>query len=145
MTTLPLMKVVSHLKTFTAHRLLSHLGIGVFTSVGLSGAFLEGGFITALGDFSGETATGETFESKPWALNAEIGYAPEILPIPIEVAAKFERLHQNEDANVNRFGGVISAGLFGEMAVIAVEFLRTDAGNESDIENTLTFQLSAEF
>lgn len=119
------------------------LGLGAFTSVGLSGAFLEGEFITALGDFSGKTATGAIFESKPWALNAEIGYALENLPIPIEVAAKFERLHQGEDANVNRFGGVISAGLFAETASIAAEFLRADAGDES--ENTLTFQLSAEF
>ena len=120
-------------------------GIGVFTSVGLSRAFLESEFITALSDFSGETTASATFESKPWALNAEIGYVLENLPIPIEIAAKFERLHQSKDNNVNRFGGVISAGFFGETAGFAVEFLRTDAGNESDTENTLTFQLSTEF
>jgi len=121
------------------------MGIGVFTSIGLSGAFLEGEFITVVSELSGKRATGESFESKPWALNAEIGYALANLPIPIEVAAKFERLHQGEDANVNRFGGVISAGLFGETAGVALEFLRTDAGKSSDAENTLTFQLSTEF
>ena len=119
------------------------LGLGAFTSVGLSGVFLEGEFIAALGDLSGKTATGATFESKPWTLNTEIGYSLEGLPIPIEVAAKFERLHQDEDTNVERFGGVISAGLFDETAGIAAEFLRTDVGDGS--ENTLTFQLSAEF
>ena len=126
------------------------LGLGIFTSVGLLGAFLEGEFITALGDFSGETgcpncSAGVAFKSKPWAFNGEIGYTLANLPIPLEVAAKFERLYQGEDANVNRFGGVINASLFSETAGIAAEFLRADAGDASDPENTLTFLLSVEF
>jgi hypothetical protein len=121
------------------------LGFGAFTSAGLSGAFLESEFITALSDFSGETAEGTIFESKPWTLNAEIGYLWANWPIPVEVAAKFARLHQGKDNIVNRFGGVISGGFFSETATFAVELLRTDAGNEADTENMLTFQLSTEF
>jgi len=121
------------------------LGIGVFAIIGLYGTFLEGEFITSRDDFSGKTATDKAFESKPWALNAEIGYTLENLPIPVEVAAKFERLHQSGDANINRFGGVISAGLFGKTAGAVLEFLRIDTDDESDIENTLAFQLSARF
>lgn len=121
------------------------LGVGVFTSIGLSGAFLECEFITAMGDFSGKTATDEKFESKPWALNVEIGYALKNLPIPIEVVAKFDRLHQGEDANIDRFGGAISTGFFDETAGLSIEFLRTDAGDESETENMVTFQLSVGF
>ena len=120
------------------------LGLGAFFSAGIPDAFLDGEIITALSDFSGKAA-GREFESKPWAMNIELGYALSQSPIPVEIAAKFEMLHQGRDADVKRFGGLVGTSLFGETANIGIEFLRTDAGEKLDPENTLTFQLAAEF
>ncbi len=78
-------------------------------------------------------------------VNVELGYALSQLPVPVEIAAKFEMLHQGEDADIKRFGGVVGTSLFGETANIGIEFLHTDAGEESDLENTLTLQLAAGF
>ena len=120
------------------------LGLGAFFSSGISDAFLDGEFITALSDFAGK-AEGGAFENKPWAMNVEIGYAFSQFNFPVEIAAKFEMLHQGEGADVKRFGGVVGTSLFGEIANIGIEFLHTDVREKSDSENTLTLQLTTGF
>jgi hypothetical protein len=112
-------------------------GIGGFISVNAMGAFVESEFILALND--AELSDGEPL--KPRAFNMELGYS---LPkLSVEIAGKFEQLSENSDSSTNRFGGVVSFGLFSEVASLSVEFLQTDDGDAA--ERSITGQLSAEF
>ena len=112
------------------------MGLGSFISLSAMGAFLEAEVVMALGDI--EAPGGGTL--KPRAFNVELGYS---LPdTPVEIAGKFERLSEDGDNSTNRFGGVVSIGLFDETASLALEFLRTDDGAA---ENSIVGQLAVEF
>lgn len=113
------------------------MGLGGFASFGAMGVFLEGEVVLALGDI--ELPDGGTF--KPRAFNVELGYS---LPgMPVEIAGRFEQLSENGDNSTNRFGGVVSLGLFDETASLALELLRTDDGDTA--ENSIVGQLAVEF
>ena len=113
------------------------MGLGGFISINAMGVFLEGEIVMALSDV--EMPDGETL--KPRAFNVELGYS---LPnTPIEIAGRFEQLSEDGDNSTNRFGGVVSIGLFDEAASLALEFLRTDDGDAA--ENSIVGQLAIEF
>ena len=112
-------------------------GMGGFISVSAIGAFLESEFTLALSD----TELPDSKMLKPRAFNVELGYS--FPKLPVQIAGKFERLSENGDNSINRFGGVVTIGLFDEAASLALEFLRTDDDNAT--EHSITGQLSAEF
>jgi hypothetical protein len=113
------------------------MGLGGSVSLSAIGVFLEGEFVMALGDIE---APGSG-NLKPRAFNLELGYS---LPdLPVEVAGKFERLSEDSDNDTNRFGGVVSIGLFGEAAFLAMEFLRIDDGETA--ASSIVSQLAIEF
>lgn len=113
------------------------MGLGSFVSLSAMGAFLEGELVMAIGDI--EVPGGKKLKTR--ALNVELGYS---LPdLPVEVAGKFEQLSEDSDNNTNRFGGVVSIGLFGEAASLALEFLRTDDGETA--ASSIVSQLTIEF
>lgn len=113
------------------------MGLGGFISLSAMGAFLEGEVVLALGDI--KLPDGGTL--KPRAFSVELGYS---LPgMPVEIAGRFEQLSENGDNSTNRFGGVVSLGLFDETASLALEFLRTDDGDTA--ENSIVTQLAVEF
>jgi len=113
------------------------MGLGGFISINAMEVFLEGEIVMALSDI--EIPDGETL--KPRAFNVELGYS---LPnTPIEIAGRFEQLSEDGDNSTNRFGGVVSIGLFDETASLALEFLRTDDGDTA--ENSIVGQLAVEF
>ncbi|MFC1715139.1 LbtU family siderophore porin [Candidatus Poribacteria bacterium] len=113
-------------------------GLGSFISFSVMGAFLEGEFIQALDDM--QPSNGDS-ASKPHAFNMELGYS--FSNIPVEVAGRYERLSENEDDSTNRFGGVVSLGLFRETTSLALEFLHTESGHGD--ENSIVSQLALEF
>lgn len=113
------------------------MGSGGFICLGAMGVFLEGEVITALGDI--ESLDGMTL--KPRAFNVELGYS---LPgIPVEIAGRFEQLSEDGDNSTDRFGGVVSIGLFKKTASLAIEFLRTS--NSDSAYNSIGGQLAAGF
>jgi len=113
------------------------MGLGGYVSLNAMGAFLEGEIVMALGDI--EIPGGETL--KPRAFNMELGYS---LPnMPVEIAGKFEQFSENGDNSTNRFGGVVTIGLFDEAAFFGLEFLRSD--DSETVENSIIGQLSVEF
>jgi len=113
------------------------MGLGSSVSVSTMGAFLEGEVIIVLGDI--EVPNGGKF--KPGAFNVELGYS---LPgLPVEIAGKFEQLSENSDNTINRFGVVVSLGLFDETVPLALEFLRTHDGTTA--VNSVVSQLAIGF
>jgi len=112
-------------------------GMGGFISVNVIGAFLEGEFTLALSD----TELPDSKMLKPRAFNVELGYS--FPKLPVQIAGKFEQLSENGDNSIDRFGGVVSIGLFDETASLSLEFLRTD--DNDDVKHSITGQLSAEF
>ena len=113
------------------------MGLGSFVSVSAMGAFLEGEVIMVLGDI--EMSNGEKF--KPRAFNVESGYS---LPgLPVEIAGKYEQLSENSDNTINRFGVVVSLGLFDEAVPLVLEFHRTDDGTTA--VNSIVSQLAIGF
>jgi hypothetical protein len=112
-------------------------GVGGFVSFGAKGAFLEGEFISALDDV--QLPDGGTL--KPTAFNVELGMC---LPnMPVEIAGRYEQVTEDGDNTINRFGGVVSLRLFSETTALAVEFLRTEDGDNA--ENSIVSQLAVEF
>ena len=114
------------------------MGLGGFTSVSFMNVFLEGEVVMALSDI--QLPDGGTLE--PRAFNVELGYCPPFVS-SVEVAGKFEQFSESGDDPINRFGGVVSMGLFGDTACFALEFLRTDDSDAA--ENSVVGQLAVEF
>lgn len=114
------------------------MGLGSFTSISFLNVFLEGELVLALSNI--KLPDGGTL--KPRAFNVELGYC---LPFSssVEIAGKFEQLSVGGDNSTNRFGGVVSMGLFGDTACLALEYLRTDDGNAA--ENSIVGQVAVEF
>lgn len=115
----------------------SSMGLGSFTSIEASGAFLEFELITSLGDIKLKN----NGNLKPQTFNIELGYS--IPNTPITLAGKFERFSKKEGNSINRLGGLLSFALFKESCSFSLEFLRTD--NNGSIENTFVGQLAISF
>ena len=114
------------------------MGLGGFTSINAMNVFLEGEVVLALSDI--QLSDGGTL--KPRAINLELGYCLPFLS-SVEVAGRFEQLSESGGDSTNRFGGVVSMGLFGDTACFALEFLRTDDSDAA--ESSIVGQLAVEF
>jgi hypothetical protein len=112
-------------------------GLGGFVSLNSRGAFLEGEVIRAMND----VLLPDGGILKPMAFNVELGLG--FPNMPVEVAGKYEQLSENGDDFISRFGGVVSIGIFDDTASLAVEFLRTENGDEH--ENSVASQLAVGF
>jgi hypothetical protein len=125
------------------------MGLGGFFSLSAMGVFLEGEVITALGDI--EVNPGPHWNMavkptriKPRALNLEMGYC--FPSTPVEIAGRFEQLLEGYDhTSAYRFGGVLSLGLFGESASLALEFLFLLTDDDSVNGASIAGQLAVEF
>ncbi len=63
--------------------------------------------------------------------------------MPVEIAGRYEQFSVDGDNTINRFGGIVSIGLFSEATSLMIEFLHTeDSGNT---ENSVVSQLAVEF
>ena len=114
------------------------VGLGGFTSISVMNVFLEGEVVLALSDI--QLPDGRTL--KPRAINLELGCCLPFLS-SVEVAGRFEQLSEVGGDSTNRFGGVVSIGIFDDTACFALEFLRTDDGDAA--ESSIVGQLAIEF
>lgn len=112
-------------------------GLGGFASFSAKGAFLEAEFVRTMNDIQIEDGGA----IKPIAFNLEAGLS---LPnMPVKIAGKYEQFAENGEDYINRYGGVMAIGLFGGVSSLAVEFLHTVDGDNT--ENCVVSQLAVEF